>query len=170
MFEVLSFTRLAKDWYYIQKEAGLGRLRELSGVVYSFGSDIYRLWVRDLEWEFPLILYQKPPDTFETKQFLSPPFRFNTDGILGLLDQIYIALRGYFIGESTIPEVVNGLLKFAEVAAFNCLIKASCLPQVVLNEVYHFIGRIEEWCKSHGMSGSIIQFEHLMVHMCFFCL
>ena len=175
MFEVFSFARLARDWYNIQKENELGRLRELSGVVCSFGFNIYHVWMEDLKGKLPRILYQgpfvpQPLATLQTKQFQSPSFQFNTDGILGLLEQIYITLRGYFIGESAIPGVVNDLLKFAGATAFIDLLKASCLPRVVLTEVYQCTGRIEEWCKSHGMSGSIIQFEHLMVHMCFFCL
>ena len=143
-------------------------LRNLPGVICNIGFNIYHAWMEDLDGRLLWIFNQEPPDKFQTQRFLSSPIRFNTEGMLGLLDQICITLRGYFIGESAIPGVVNDLLKATEASAFNRLLMAGHLSRLDLNEVYQCTGRIEGWCKSHGMSGSIIQFEHLMVHM-FFC-
>ena len=120
-----------------------------------------------------IILPRKPvppslSDMFRPNFFLPPPFQFNIDGILGLFSRIYVALRGYRVGELVITRVVNELLKLVGAMAFNDLVKRTSLPRSLADEFYQNTRRIGEWCKSHDMPESILQLEHLMVHM-FFC-
>ena len=113
--EVLSFALLAKDWYNIQKEDELGRLLEtFRHDLESLQFDIYHAWMRALKGKLTGIMLPG--------LIVPPAFQFNIEGILGLFDQIYNALRGYFIEELVITRVVNELLKLVGDMAFNDLL------------------------------------------------
>ncbi|KAI8877643.1 hypothetical protein K501DRAFT_337295 [Backusella circina FSU 941] len=63
------------------------------------------------------------------------------DDLLGFLNKLYRVMKGYFIEQSIITQVLNELLKMTEGTN---------------------ITRIEEWCKSHEVPEGTLQLEHLM--------
>ena len=180
---MLSFVPFAEDLYEFQIKDDYDFARVLEIAKHGLESlefDIYHAWMKVLKAKLqrmiiPAIIESPSrPMSFAKDsgwvlgRFLSaPPVpKFSMDDLLGLLNEIYNVLQGYFIEKSTITQAVTELLKLAGVTSFNdLLLRKNFLSWSRVLQIKHNIGRIEGWCKSHDLPDGILQLEHLLVRM-----
>ena len=179
--EMLSFVFLAEDWYEAQKTDNFEYDRLLEIVKHDLESlefNIYHTWMKVLKRKLykmivpAIIESQSLPGfvTSETNRFLGKLLPSNNnpaysmDNLLSLLNNVYKAMKAFYLEDSIITQTVTELLRLVGVTAFNdLLMRRNFLSWKRGLQINYNITRIEEWCKSHDMPEGTLQLEHLMV-------
>ena len=179
--EILSFVFLAEDWYEAQKDENYEYARLLEIVKHDLESlefNIYHTWMKVLKKKLqkmivPAIIESQSLPGFvtnESNRFLgkllqsSSAPQFSMDNLLSLLNNVFKAMKAFYLEESIIQQAVTELLKLVGVTAFNdLLMRRNFLSWKRGLQINYNITRIEEWCKSHDMPEGTLQLEHLMV-------
>jgi myosin V len=178
--EMLSFVFLAEDWYEAQKTDNYEYDRLLEIVKHDLESlefNIYHTWMKVLKKKLhkmivPAIIESQSLPGFvtnESNRFLgkllpsnSTP-AFSMDNLLSLLNNVFKAMKAYYLEDSIITQTVTELLRLVGVTAFNdLLMRRNFLSWKRGLQINYNITRIEEWCKSHDMPEGTLQLEHLM--------
>ncbi|CAD6502076.1 BgTH12-02318 [Blumeria graminis f. sp. triticale] len=178
--EMLSFVFLAEDWYEAQKSDNYEYDRLLEIVKHDLESlefNIYHTWMKVLKKKLhkmiiPAIIESQSLPGFvtnESNRFLGKLLQsnsapaFSMDNLLSLLNNVYKAMKAYYLEESIITQTVTELLRLVGVTAFNdLLMRRNFLSWKRGLQINYNITRIEEWCKSHDMPEGTLQLEHLM--------
>lgn len=179
--EMLSFVFLAEDWYEAQKTDNFEYDRLLDIVKHDLESlefNIYHTWMKVLKKKLhkmiiPAIIESQSLPGFvtnESNRFLGKLLQTNSapaysmDNLLSLLNNVFKAMKAYYLEDSIITQTVTELLKLVGVTAFNdLLMRRNFLSWKRGLQINYNITRIEEWCKSHDMPEGTLQLEHLMV-------
>ena len=179
--EMLSFVFLAEDWYEAQKTDNYEYDRLLEVVKHDLESlefNIYHTWMKVLKKKLQkmivpaIIESQSLPGfvTSESNRFLGKLLQtnstpaFSMDNLLSLLNNVFKAMKAFYLEDSIITQTVTELLKLVGVTAFNdLLMRRNFLSWKRGLQINYNITRIEEWCKSHDMPEGTLQLEHLMV-------
>lgn len=179
--EMLSFVFLAEDWYEAQKTDNFEYDRLLEIVKHDLESlefNIYHTWMKVLKKKLykmivPAIIESQSLPGFvtnETNRFLGKLLPSNNspaysmDNLLSLLNNVYKAMKAYYLEDTIITQTVTELLRLVGVTAFNdLLMRRNFLSWKRGLQINYNITRIEEWCKSHEMPEGTLQLEHLMV-------
>lgn len=178
--EMLSFVFLAEDWYEAQKSDDYEYSRLLEIVKHDLESlefNIYHTWMKSLKKKLskmivPAIIESQSLPGFvsnENRGFLGKLSRsndqpaFSMDHLLTLLNNVFKAMKGYYLEDSIVTQAITELLKLVGVTAFNdLLMRRNFLSWKRGLQINYNITRIEEWCKSHEMPEGTLQLEHLM--------
>lgn len=178
--EMLSFVFLAEDWYEAQKTDNYEYDRLLEIVKHDLESlefNIYHTWMKVLKKKLQkmivpaIIESQSLPGfvTSESNRFLGKVFpsnntpAFSMDNLLSLLNNVFKAMKAYYLEDTIITQTVTELLRLVGVTAFNdLLMRRNFLSWKRGLQINYNITRIEEWCKSHDMPEGTLQLEHLM--------
>ena len=179
--EMLSFVFLAEDWYEAQKTDNYEYDRLLEIVKHDLESlefNIYHTWMKVLKKKLvkmivpAIIESQSLPGfvTSENNRFLGKLLPSNNtpaysmDNLLSLLNNVFKAMKAYYLEDSIVTQTVTELLRLVGVTAFNdLLMRRNFLSWKRGLQINYNITRIEEWCKSHDMPEGTLQLEHLMV-------
>lgn len=179
--EILSFVFLAEDWYEAQKDENYEYARLLEIVKHDLESlefNIYHTWMKVLKKKLQkmivpaIIESQSLPGfvTSENNRFLGKLLQtnstpaFSMDNLLSLLNNVFRAMKAFYLEDSIIVQAVTELLRLVGVTAFNdLLMRRNFLSWKRGLQINYNITRIEEWCKSHDMPEGTLQLEHLMV-------
>ena len=179
--EMLSFVFLAEDWYEAQKTNNYEYDRLLEIVKHDLESlefNIYHTWMKVLKKKLqkmiiPAIIESQSLPGFvtnESNRFLGKLLQGNStpaysmDNLLSLLNNVFKAMKAYYLEDSIITQTVTELLRLVGVTAFNdLLMRRNFLSWKRGLQINYNITRIEEWCKSHDMPEGTLQLEHLMV-------
>ena len=179
--EMLSFVFLAEDWYEAQKTDNYEYDRLLEIVKHDLESlefNIYHTWMKVLKKKLQkmivpaIIESQSLPGfvTSESNRFLGKLLQtnntpaFSMDNLLSLLNNVFKAMKAYYLEDSIVTQTVTELLRLVGVTAFNdLLMRRNFLSWKRGLQINYNITRIEEWCKSHDMPEGTLQLEHLMV-------
>lgn len=179
--EMLSFVFLAEDWYEAQKTDNYEYDRLLEIVKHDLESlefNIYHTWMKVLKKKLykmivpAIIESQSLPGfvTSETNRFLGKLLPSNNtpaysmDNLLSLLNNVFKAMKAYYLEDTIINQTITELLRLVGVTAFNdLLMRRNFLSWKRGLQINYNITRIEEWCKSHDMPEGTLQLEHLMV-------
>lgn len=179
--EMLSFVFLAEDWYETQKTDNYEYDRLLEIVKHDLESlefNIYHTWMKVLKKKLQkmiipaIIESQSLPGfiTSENNRFLGKLLQTNSqpaysmDNLLSLLNNVFRAMKAYYLEDSIITQTITELLRLVGVTAFNdLLMRRNFLSWKRGLQINYNITRIEEWCKSHDMPEGTLQLEHLMV-------
>ncbi|OTB05790.1 hypothetical protein M426DRAFT_56375 [Hypoxylon sp. CI-4A] len=178
--EMLSFVFLAEDWYEAQKTDNYEYDRLLEIVKHDLESlefNIYHTWMKILKKKLqkmiiPAIIESQSLPGFvtnESNRFLGKLLATNSqpaysmDNLLSLLNNVFRAMKAYYLEDNIITQAVTELLKLVGVTAFNdLLMRRNFLSWKRGLQINYNITRIEEWCKSHDMPEGTLQLEHLM--------
>ena len=178
--EMLSFVFLAEDWYEAQKTDNYEYDRLLEIVKHDLESlefNIYHTWMKVLKKKLQkmivpaIIESQSLPGfvTSESSRFLGKLLpsnntpAFSMDNLLSLLNNVFKAMKAYYLEDTIIIQTVTELLRLVGVTAFNdLLMRRNFLSWKRGLQINYNITRIEEWCKSHDMPEGTLQLEHLM--------
>ncbi|KAL9107559.1 MAG: hypothetical protein Q9227_007559 [Pyrenula ochraceoflavens] len=178
--EMLSFVFLAEDWYEAQKTDNYEYDRLLEIVKHDLESlefNIYHTWMKVLKKKLvkmivpAIIESQSLPGfvTSENNRFLGKLLPSNNtpaysmDNLLSLLNNVFKAMKAYYLEDSIVTQAVTELLRLVGVTAFNdLLMRRNFLSWKRGLQINYNITRIEEWCKSHDMPEGTLQLEHLM--------
>ncbi|KAK0309996.1 Myosin type-2 heavy chain 1 [Friedmanniomyces endolithicus] len=179
--EMLSFVFLAEDWYEAQKTDNFEYDRLLEIVKHDLESlefNIYHTWMKVLKKKLqkmivPAIIESQSLPGFvtnESNRFLgkllpqsSHAPAFSMDNLLTLLNNVFKAMKAYYLEDTIITQTVTELLRLVGVTAFNdLLMRRNFLSWKRGLQINYNITRIEEWCKSHDMPEGTLQLEHLM--------
>ncbi|ETS76711.1 hypothetical protein PFICI_12098 [Pestalotiopsis fici W106-1] len=178
--EMLSFVFLAEDWYEAQKTDNYEYDRLLEIVKHDLESlefNIYHTWMKVLKKKLqkmiiPAIIESQSLPGFvtnENNRFLGKLLQSNSapaysmDNLLSLLNNVFRAMKAYYLEDSIITQAVTELLRLVGVTAFNdLLMRRNFLSWKRGLQINYNITRIEEWCKSHDMPEGTLQLEHLM--------
>lgn len=178
--EMLSFVFLAEDWYEAQKTDNFEYDRLLEIVKHDLESlefNIYHTWMKVLKKKLhkmivPAIIESQSLPGFvtnENNRFLGKLLQssnapaFSMDNLLSLLNNVFKAMKAFYLEESIITQTVTELLRLVGVTAFNdLLMRRNFLSWKRGLQINYNITRIEEWCKSHDMPEGTLQLEHLM--------
>jgi myosin-5 len=178
--EMLSFVFLAEDWYEAQKTDNYEYDRLLEIVKHDLESlefNIYHTWMKVLKKKLqkmivPAIIESQSLPGFvtnESNRFLGKLLPSNNtpaysmDNLLSLLNNVFKAMKAYYLEDSIIVQTVTELLRLVGVTAFNdLLMRRNFLSWKRGLQINYNITRIEEWCKSHDMPEGTLQLEHLM--------
>ncbi|KAM0813464.1 putative Myosin-2 [Seiridium cardinale] len=178
--EMLSFVFLAEDWYEAQKTDNYEYDRLLEIVKHDLESlefNIYHTWMKVLKKKLqkmiiPAIIESQSLPGFvtnESNRFLGKLLQTNSapaysmDNLLSLLNNVFRAMKAYYLEDSIITQAVTELLRLVGVTAFNdLLMRRNFLSWKRGLQINYNITRIEEWCKSHDMPEGTLQLEHLM--------
>ncbi|KAG9786070.1 myosin-2, partial [Aureobasidium melanogenum] len=178
--EMLSFVFLAEDWYEAQKTDNYEYDRLLEIVKHDLESlefNIYHTWMKVLKKKLhkmivPAIIESQSLPGFvtnESSRFLGKLLPSNNtpaysmDNLLSLLNNVYRAMKAYYLEDSIVTQTVTELLRLVGVTAFNdLLMRRNFLSWKRGLQINYNITRIEEWCKSHDMPEGTLQLEHLM--------
>ena len=181
--EMLSFVFLAEDWYETQKTDNYEYDRLLEIVKHDLESlefNIYHTWMKVLKKKLqkmiiPAIIESQSLPGFitnESSRFLGKLLQSNSapaysmDNLLSLLNNVFRAMKAYYLEDSIITQTVTELLRLVGVTAFNdLLMRRNFLSWKRGLQINYNITRIEEWCKSHDMPEGTLQLEHLMVRL-----
>ena len=179
--EMLSFVFLAEDWYEAQKTDNYEYDRLLEIVKHDLESlefNIYHTWMKVLKKKLskmivPAIIESQSLPGFvtnESNRFLGKLLQsnntpaFSMDNLLSLLNNVFKAMKAYYLEDSIVTQTVTELLRLVGVTAFNdLLMRRNFLSWKRGLQINYNITRIEEWCKSHDMPEGTLQLEHLMV-------
>jgi len=179
--EMLSFVFLAEDWYEAQKTDNYEYDRLLEIVKHDLESlefNIYHTWMKILKKRLqkmiiPAIIESQSLPGFvtnESNRFLGKLLQsssapaYSMDNLLSLLNNVFRAMKAYYLEDSIITQTVTELLRLVGVTAFNdLLMRRNFLSWKRGLQINYNITRIEEWCKSHDMPEGTLQLEHLMV-------
>lgn len=179
--EMLSFVFLAEDWYEAQKTDNYEYDRLLEIVKHDLESlefNIYHTWMKVLKKKLlkmivpAIIESQSLPGfvTAESSRFLgkllpsSSTPAYSMDNLLSLLNNVFKAMKAYYLETSIISQTITELLRLVGVTAFNdLLMRRNFLSWKRGLQINYNITRIEEWCKSHDMTEGTLQLEHLTV-------
>ncbi|KAK5135961.1 hypothetical protein LTR08_004419 [Meristemomyces frigidus] len=178
--EMLSFVFLAEDWYEAQKTDNFEYDRLLEIVKHDLESlefNIYHTWMKVLKKKLhkmivPAIIESQSLPGFvtnESNRFLGKLLQsnnapaFSMDNLLSLLNNVFKAMKAFYLEDSIITQTVTELLRLVGVTAFNdLLMRRNFLSWKRGLQINYNITRIEEWCKSHDMPEGTLQLEHLM--------
>ncbi|KAL9945393.1 hypothetical protein ACHAQF_007478 [Verticillium nonalfalfae] len=178
--EMLSFVFLAEDWYEAQKSDNYEYDRLLEIVKHDLESlefNIYHTWMKVLKKKLhkmiiPAIIESQSLPGFvtnESSRFLGKLLQSNStpaysmDNLLSLLNNVFRAMKAYYLEDSIITQTITELLRLVGVTAFNdLLMRRNFLSWKRGLQINYNITRIEEWCKSHDMPEGTLQLEHLM--------
>ncbi|KAI9837583.1 MAG: hypothetical protein M1819_007234 [Sarea resinae] len=178
--EMLSFVFLAEDWYEAQKTDNYEYERLLEIVKHDLESlefNIYHTWMKVLKKKLqkmivPAIIESQSLPGFvtnESNRFLGKLLQssntpaFSMDNLLSLLNNVFKAMKAYYLEDTIITQTVTELLRLVGVTAFNdLLMRRNFLSWKRGLQINYNITRIEEWCKSHDMPEGTLQLEHLM--------
>ena len=179
--EILSFVFLAEDWYVQQKDENYEYARLLEIVKHDLESlefNIYHTWMKVLKKKLqkmiiPAIIESQSLPGFVTNEgnrFLGKLLQtnnapaFSMDNLLSLLNNVFKAMKAFYLEDIIIQQAVTELLRLVGVTAFNdLLMRRNFLSWKRGLQINYNITRIEEWCKSHDMPEGTLQLEHLMV-------
>ena len=178
--EMLSFVFLAEDWYEAQKTDNFEYDRLLEIVKHDLESlefNIYHTWMKVLKKKLhkmivPAIIESQSLPGFvtnENNRFLGKLLQssntpaFSMDNLLSLLNNVFKAMKAFYLEDSIVTQTVTELLRLVGVTAFNdLLMRRNFLSWKRGLQINYNITRIEEWCKSHDMPEGTLQLEHLM--------
>lgn len=181
--EMLSFVFLAEDWYETQKTDNYEYDRLLEIVKHDLESlefNIYHTWMKVLKKKLqkmiiPAIIESQSLPGFitnENNRFLGKLLQSNSqpaysmDNLLSLLNNVFRAMKAYYLEDTIITQTITELLRLVGVTAFNdLLMRRNFLSWKRGLQINYNITRIEEWCKSHDMPEGTLQLEHLMVSL-----
>ncbi|KAF2868406.1 P-loop containing nucleoside triphosphate hydrolase protein [Massariosphaeria phaeospora] len=178
--EMLSFVFLAEDWYEQQKTDNYEYDRLLEIVKHDLENlefNIYHTWMKVLKKKLykmiiPAIIESQSLPGFvtnENNRFLGKLLQsnsapaFSMDNLLSLLNNVYRAMKAYYLEDAILTQTVTEMLRLVGVTAFNdLLMRRNFLSWKRGLQINYNITRIEEWCKSHDMPEGTLQLEHLM--------
>ena len=178
--EMLSFVFLAEDWYETQKTDNFEYDRLLEIVKHDLESlefNIYHTWMKVLKKKLhkmivPAIIESQSLPGFvtnENNRFLGKLLQgsnapaYSMDNLLSLLNNVFKAMKSFYLEDSIVTQAVTELLRLVGVTAFNdLLMRRNFLSWKRGLQINYNITRIEEWCKSHDMPEGTLQLEHLM--------
>ncbi|GAQ09035.1 myosin-2 [Aspergillus lentulus] len=142
--EMLSFVFLAEDWYEAQKTDNYEYDRLLEIVKHDLESlefNIYHTWMKVLKKKLYKMIV---PAIIESQSLPGFVTTYSMDNLLSLLNNVYKAMKAFYLEDSIIIQTVTELLRLRGL------------------QINYNITRIEEWCKSHDMPEGTLQLEHLM--------
>lgn len=178
--EMLSFVFLAEDWYEAQKTDNFEYDRLLEIVKHDLESlefNIYHTWMKVLKKKLhkmivPAIIESQSLPGFvtnESNRFLGKLLQssnqpaYSMDNLLSLLNNVFKAMKAFYLEDTIVTQTVTELLRLVGVTAFNdLLMRRNFLSWKRGLQINYNITRIEEWCKSHDMPEGTLQLEHLM--------
>jgi myosin-5 len=141
----------------------------------SLSYNIYNMWMKKMEKELEkqivsaVVLSQSLPGfmTTESAPFLSKVFsqtaQYKMDDILSFFNNVYWAMKSYFIEPEVLNEVITELLRFIDAVCFNDLImRRNYLSWKRGLQLNYNVTRIEEWCKSHDIANASNYLVHLL--------
>ncbi|KAI6896221.1 myosin-2, partial [Hortaea werneckii] len=137
--EMLSFVFLAEDWYEAQKTDNFEYDRLLEIVKHDLESlefNIYHTWMKVLKKKLhkmivPAIIESQSLPGFvtnENNRFLGKLLQssnapaFSMDNLLSLLNNVYKAMKAYYLEDTIVTQTVTELLRLVGVTAFNDLL------------------------------------------------
>ena len=179
--EILSFVFLAEDWYEAQKDENYEYARLLEIVKHDLESlefNIYHTWMKGLKKKLqkmvvPAIIESQSLPGFVTNdnnRFLGKLLQssnapaFSMDNLLSLMNNVFKAMKGFYLEETIVTQAMTELLRLVGVTAFNdLLMRRNFLSWKRGLQINYNITRIEEWCKARDMPEGTLQLEHLMV-------
>ncbi|KAG2221465.1 hypothetical protein INT45_005006 [Circinella minor] len=86
----------------------------------------------------------------------------NMDDLLSVLNKTYEIMQGYEMYPLIMEQVMNELLKYIEVTAFNDLImRRNFNSWKRAMQIQHNITVLENWCKTRNITDATLQLEHL---------
>ncbi|KAH3682256.1 hypothetical protein WICPIJ_006766 [Wickerhamomyces pijperi] len=138
--------------------------------------NIFNMWLRQLQKSIEeksisaVVLSQSLPGfmTTESAPFLSKVFAHNTvqykmDDILSFFNNVYWAMKNYFVEPEVINEVIIQLLRYIDDICFNNLIiKRNYLSWKRGLQLNYNVTRIEEWCKTHEIPNASLHLARLL--------
>ncbi|KAI8145900.1 P-loop containing nucleoside triphosphate hydrolase protein [Fennellomyces sp. T-0311] len=84
------------------------------------------------------------------------------DDLLSVLHKAYEIMKGYEVHPLVVEQVMNELLKYIEVTAFNDLImRRNFNSWKRAMQVQHNITTLEDWCRTRNIVDATLQLEHL---------
>lgn len=141
----------------------------------SLSYNIYNMWMKKMEKELEkqivsaVVLSQSLPGfmTTESAPFLSKVFsqtaQYKMDDILSFFNNVYWAMKSFFIEPEVLNTVMTELLRFIDAVCFNDLImRRNYLSWKRGLQLNYNVTRIEEWCKSHDIPNASNYLVHLL--------
>jgi len=141
----------------------------------SLSFNIYNMWMRKMEKELEkkvisaVVLSQSLPGfmTTESAPLFSKMFsqnnQYKMDDILSFFNNVYWAMRTYYIEPEVMNEVIIEILRYIDAVCFNDLImKRNYLSWKRGLQLNYNVTRIEEWCKSHEIPDASNYLIHLL--------
>lgn len=141
----------------------------------SLSFNIYNMWMKKMEKELEkkvisaVVLSQSLPGfmTTESAPLFSKMFsqgnQYKMDDILSFFNNVYWAMRTYYIEPEVLNEVIIELLRYIDAVCFNDLImKRNYLSWKRGLQLNYNVTRIEEWCKSHEIPDASNYLIHLL--------
>ncbi|KAF8847552.1 DIL-domain-containing protein [Acephala macrosclerotiorum] len=168
--ELFSFVVLAEDWYEQRKTDNCENGRLLETVRHDLESlefNVYNAWMKVLKKELqkmvvPAIIESQSLPGFATNE-RNNTAAYSMDNLLSLFNNVYRAMKAYYLEDSIITQAVVELLRLVGVTAFNdLLMRRHFLSWKRGLQINYNITKIEEWCRIHNMPNGASQLEHLM--------
>lgn len=141
----------------------------------SLSYNIFNMWMKKMEKELEkqivsaVVLSQSLPGFMATEStpFLSKVFsqtaQYKMDDILSFFNNVYWAMKSFFIEQEVMNEVITELLRFIDAVCFNDLImRRNYLSWKRGLQLNYNVTRIEEWCKSHDIANASNYLVHLL--------
>lgn len=141
----------------------------------SLSFNIYNMWMRKMEKELEkkvisaVVLSQSLPGFMTTdsaplfSKMFSQNNQYKMDDILSFFNNVYWAMRTYYIEPEVMNEVIIELLRYIDAVCFNDLImKRNYLSWKRGLQLNYNVTRIEEWCKSHEIPDASNYLIHLL--------
>ncbi|KAG7904008.1 hypothetical protein KL935_000147 [Ogataea polymorpha] len=141
----------------------------------SLSYNIYNMWMKKLQKDLEkkcisaVVLAQALPGFLapESSPFLSKMFQNNQqykmDDILTFFNNVYWAMKAYFIEPRVMNEVLIELLKFVDAVCFNDLImRRNFLSWKRGLQLNYNVTRLEEWCNGHQIPDGSTYLSHLL--------
>lgn len=141
----------------------------------SLSYNVYNMWMKKMEKSLEkqavsaVVLSQSLPGfmTTESAPFLSKVFsqgvQYKMDDILSFFNNVYWAMKSYFIEIDVMNDVMIELLRFIDAICFNDLImRRNYLSWKRGLQLNYNVTRIEEWCKTHEIPNAANYLVHLL--------
>ncbi|CCH42118.1 Myosin-2 [Wickerhamomyces ciferrii] len=141
----------------------------------SLSYNIYNMWMRKMEKDLEkkvisaVVLSQSLPGfmTTESAPLFSKMFsqsnQYKMDDILSFFNNVYWAMKTYYIEPEVMNEVIIEILRYIDAVCFNDLImKRNYLSWKRGLQLNYNVTRIEEWCKSHEIPDASNYLIHLL--------
>lgn len=148
---------------------------ELKDDFEALSYNIYNIWLKKLQKQLQkkainaVVISESLPgfSAGETSGFLNKIFanteEYTMDDILTFFNSIYWCMKSFHIETEVFHAVVTTLLNYVDAICFNELImKRNFLSWKRGLQLNYNVTRLEEWCKTHGLTGGTECLQHLI--------
>jgi serine/threonine protein kinase len=174
--EMLSFIFFFAEDCYGQQRTGSHEYDHLLEIVQhdleSLEVSIQHIWMKMLKRKLhkmivPAVVESQslPGFVADSSGFLGKLLQpgYSMDNLLGLLNNVYKAMKAFYLEDTIITMTLTEMLRLVNVTAFNdMLMRRNFLTWKRGLQINYNVTKIEEWCKSHDLPECRIQIEHLM--------